>query len=122
MVLCLILNVSKFIGKQPCFDCVRGGKIELTRFENFRAGVGSNNFMDAASLANKISEKLSEPIDCGEQAVCCPASIGIAIFPDDTDKYDKLLELADVALYRVKSDNSLKWSFFEHRSTDKRDG
>ena len=38
-------------------------------------------------------------------------SIGIATVPDDTDKLEKLIEIADEALYRAKSLGRNRCSF-----------
>lgn len=53
-------------------------------------------------LANRLSDKLSEPIAYSQAELTVSASIGIAYYPDQGDTLDMLLRNADMAMYRVK--------------------
>ena len=57
---------------------------------------------EAEQVAAKIAGGISEPILVDERIVRITASIGIAIFPDDTEKEKVLMQLADEAMYRAK--------------------
>lgn len=68
---------------------------------------------EAASLARRVVEVLSETFDIDRHQVVIGASIGIAIAPQDGIDTDLLLKNADMALYRTKSEGRGAWRFFE---------
>jgi diguanylate cyclase (GGDEF)-like protein/PAS domain S-box-containing protein len=68
---------------------------------------------DAAQLARRLIDRLSEPYDINGQPFRIGASIGIAIHPRDGDQVDVLLKHADLALYQVKSKDRGDLCFFE---------
>ncbi|HEX5127413.1 MAG TPA: sensor domain-containing diguanylate cyclase [Rhodocyclaceae bacterium] len=57
---------------------------------------------DAMSVADKIIAAIREPITAGTRQYVLGVSIGIAAFPDHTDVPEKLLSLADSAMYKGK--------------------
>ncbi|HUJ18389.1 MAG TPA: diguanylate cyclase [Nitrospirota bacterium] len=57
---------------------------------------------DAAVVARKIIEVLSDPFVLREHECSIGASIGISIYPGDGDDVETLLNRADAAMYRVK--------------------
>jgi diguanylate cyclase (GGDEF)-like protein/PAS domain S-box-containing protein len=67
----------------------------------------------AAGLARRIVDVLSEAYDIEGQRVTISVSIGISVAPGDGTSYDKLLKNADVALYLAKADGRATWRFFE---------
>ncbi len=55
------------------------------------------------NVADRIREKLREPVEFrGHEFVVTP-SVGIAVYPDDGDNVEDLLKHADVAMYQAKS-------------------
>ena len=68
---------------------------------------------DATSLAQRIIHLLGEPFDIDGQQVLIGVSIGIAVGPGDGLTSDKLLQNADLALYRAKGDGRGTFRFFE---------
>ncbi len=62
-----------------------------------------NSVDDAATVARRFLDILSEPIDVGLQEVNIGASIGIAIYPDDGETLSDLMRLADAAMYEAKA-------------------
>src|SRR5579863_453917 len=56
----------------------------------------------AASTAQKLKSSLQEPFQLNGVSVTVSASIGIATAPADADDAGKLLDCADVAMYRSK--------------------
>ena len=68
---------------------------------------------EAASLARRVVEVLSETFDIDRHQVVIGASIGIAVAPQDGIDADLLLKNADMALYRTKSEGRGAWRFFE---------
>ena len=57
---------------------------------------------DAAAVAAKIAECISEPFSIDNRTLCIGASTGIAIYPGDGDGVSSLLQHADAEMYRVK--------------------
>ncbi|HEU4521933.1 MAG TPA: EAL domain-containing protein [Thermoanaerobaculia bacterium] len=57
---------------------------------------------DAAQVAEKILERVVEPVLAGTSAIEISASIGIAVYPHDGTEIDTLLRNADDAMYRAK--------------------
>lgn len=71
------------------------------------------NREDAAALAQRIVEDLSEAYEIEGHQIVIGASIGIAMTPQDGSNVDNLLKSADIALYRAKGDGRGVWRFFE---------
>ncbi len=57
---------------------------------------------DAAQVAEKILERVVEPVAAGATTIDLSVSIGIAIYPYDGTDLDTLLRNADDAMYRAK--------------------
>ena len=68
---------------------------------------------EAGTLAQRIVETLSEPYDLSGHRVVVGASVGIALAPVDTADVGHLLKMADIALYRAKSDGRGLFRMFE---------
>ncbi len=60
------------------------------------------------SLDYGVAEKLQEPININNVG----ASIGIAIYPDNSEKLDDLIKLADIAMYKAKSQGKNNYVLF----------
>ncbi|MBT4078356.1 MAG: GGDEF domain-containing protein, partial [Gammaproteobacteria bacterium] len=57
----------------------------------------------AANVAAKIIEALISPIEISENQLYVTASIGIGIYPIDSENPETLLRNADAAMYHAKS-------------------
>ncbi len=66
---------------------------------------------DAADLARKILVALEEPILVDGVSHRVATSIGIALFPEHSTEIERLMELADAALYRAKREGRNRWHF-----------
>jgi diguanylate cyclase (GGDEF)-like protein len=53
-------------------------------------------------VANKLIASLCEPIEIGNESYSIGASVGISIYPSDARDADKLIGMADAAMYRAK--------------------
>lgn len=53
-------------------------------------------------IVQRVADDLRKPFDLGQGEAQVDASIGIAVYPNDADKPDALLRLADEAMYQVK--------------------
>jgi diguanylate cyclase (GGDEF)-like protein len=56
-------------------------------------------------LAGDISKSLTDPIVVEDQSFTITASIGIALYPDDSQEAESLLSIADRAMYDAKREN-----------------
>ncbi|HTH18222.1 MAG TPA: diguanylate cyclase [Magnetospirillum sp.] len=74
---------------------------------------GIRNREDAAMVAAKILERLSEPYDLDGSSAQVRGSIGIAIFPDHAVDGGALMKLADEAMYAVKKRGKNNFEFVE---------
>jgi len=53
-------------------------------------------------IAQKLLEAISQPFRIEEHDIYVTSSIGISVFPDDSDDPEELMKHADVAMYRSK--------------------
>jgi len=54
------------------------------------------------TITENLLNTLSEPLTLDEQVINIEASIGIALYPENTDSYEELLKGADAAMYESK--------------------
>jgi diguanylate cyclase (GGDEF)-like protein len=67
---------------------------------------------DVIPALEKICEALEQPIVLQELPLAIEASIGVALYPDDGDDVDTLLQHADVAMYAAKEGN-VPYAFYD---------
>ena len=110
----------------PCGDqllCAVADRLrEMLRPEDFVARFGGDEFVvfqqniksneDAAGLARRIVEHLSERYKIDNHLVEIGASVGIAMTSPAGISADTLLKNADMALYRAKADGRGTFCFF----------
>jgi diguanylate cyclase (GGDEF)-like protein len=75
--------------------------------------VGASEPQHSVTVAQRIIDALSAPFDLGGHQVVIGTSVGVVLAPDDSDDPDRLLTLADMALYRAKGDGRGTYRFFE---------
>lgn len=66
----------------------------------------------AAHVAEKLLQEASLPYKVLDHDLVVTPSIGIAMYPDDGDSFDKLYQCADVAMYRAKHGGRNLYRFF----------
>ncbi|WP_345532261.1 diguanylate cyclase domain-containing protein [Viridibacterium curvum] len=66
---------------------------------------------DAEQVAQKIIHSLSVPFDIGGKNYRVGVSVGIALYPEHTASVDKLLTLADAAMYESKQSGGNNYCF-----------
>lgn len=73
----------------------------------------------AADIAQKILDVLNKPLAIGGTEVSISGSIGIAIYPDDGNDTQQLMEAADMAMYAVKQHGRNGFRFFSASLTER---
>ena len=63
-------------------------------------------------LIDKLTEQIRQPIMVGGREIISSISIGVAIYPDDGDDFDNLLQQADTAMYQAKEAGRGTYRFF----------
>ena len=64
-------------------------------------------------VAQKLQEAIAQPFKIEEHDIYVTSSIGIAVYPDDSDDPEGLLKHADVAMYRSKELGRNTYQFFD---------
>lgn len=93
-----------------------------TRTEDYVARLGADEFVvvlpelmrdeDPAQASRRVAEALRLPIDVDGSEVFINASIGIAVFPQDSTDVNGLLRNADAAMHHVKQNGKNGYRFF----------
>jgi len=73
---------------------------------------GIENVLDAESVTQRILAAIAAPLEIHGEEVVLTASIGVAIYPTDSDDEEGLLRDADVAMYRSKQSGGNSLAFF----------
>jgi diguanylate cyclase (GGDEF)-like protein/PAS domain S-box-containing protein len=63
-------------------------------------------------IAQNLVDAISAPFKLGTEEIYISASIGISLFPNDTDRLDDLLKNADQAMYSAKNAGRNRFSYF----------
>jgi diguanylate cyclase (GGDEF)-like protein len=107
----LLAQVAKRLG-----ECLRSNDT-LARYagDEFVAVLMDLKGMEeAAGVASRMLESVSEPFDMASGQVRVGASIGIAIYPEDGSTPQQLVSHADTAMYRAKGRGKNSFRFVEH--------
>lgn len=68
---------------------------------------------DIAVVAKKILDAMKRRVIAGEHELFVSTSIGIGIFPDDSNDTEGVIKCADTALYRAKEDGRSNYKFYK---------
>lgn len=74
--------------------------------------------IDAEKLGRQILETITEPFEIAGTLVSVGVSMGIALAPENGFEREKLMQLADTALYQSKNDGRNRYSFFESQMNE----
>ena len=74
---------------------------------------------DAARLAQKILEMFSQPFSIAGRELFIRVSLGITVYPADTEDSQMLLRNADIAMYRAKEAGRNNYQFYTPQMTVK---
>lgn len=81
--------------------------------DEFAVVVGNvRNNDDAATVAEKLIEAVRQPFDIDGHELHVTTSVGIALYPQDTDDIDTLIRHADAAMYQAKGEGKNTYRFF----------
>lgn len=106
---CLLVEASRRIS-----GCLRGSST-VARLGGDEFLVVLPGLRDPAAteqVANRILDAFSKPFDLTDQEVFVSTSIGIAIYPTDSDDSGTLLQHADAAMYEAKHKGKSAWERF----------
>jgi len=100
------------------------------REEDVVSRIGGNEFVvalfdiarreHAAIVAEKILDRLSQPIMLNSHELLVSASIGISVYPDDGDDAETLIKCADIAMYRAKQSGGAEGFIFFSQEMNQR--
>jgi len=76
-----------------------------------------SNPKDAAIVAQKIIDQIKLPIVVGTHQLYISSSIGISIYPDDSQAKENLLKYADTAMYKAKEEGRDNYQFYSSEMT-----
>lgn len=79
---------------------------------------GLKNEHDAALVAQKIVKQFTQKFKIGDICATLSATIGISLCPDDGIAVDALLQSAEKAMLRAKSDKSNAYHFYTNQLTE----
>jgi len=72
---------------------------------------------DVAQLAQSLLNRLSIPVEIDGREVFSSASIGITLYPADTEDVDTLVKFADSAMYHAKEQGRNNYQFYSQEMT-----
>lgn len=105
----LLMEVAKRLTDNFGDHCVPA-RLGGDEFAVLTADMGGGT--SPAQWAQAIIDSLTVPFELEGARLEIGCSIGIAIFPQDGDTYDRLLSAADMALFRAKRQTKGGFSFF----------
>jgi len=71
-----------------------------------------NNVQDVSRIAQRVLSEISQPFMLGTHEIYITASIGITIYPLDSQDIDDLLKYADTAMYQAKDKGRNNYQFY----------
>lgn len=95
-------------------DCLGGNQV-VARFGGDEFAIlmpNIINVLQVEQLAREVIETLSLPFRLDHFVSYVGASAGIALFPDNADNFDELLQKADTAMYIAKNAGRNQFSFY----------
>jgi diguanylate cyclase (GGDEF)-like protein len=84
-------------------ECLRAGDV-VARLggDEFTVLLPATPAAEAHEIAERLRDRLGEPLDLPAGTVSVSACVGIGVAPDDARDYKQLLRAADSAMYRAK--------------------
>lgn len=95
---------------------------ETLRSEDFVARIGGDEFvilvnnyasyLELTRIIQRILDRLKEPLVIASNAVYISGSIGVVLYPKDSQDLHTLLKYADIAMYEAKRNGKDQYHFF----------
>jgi diguanylate cyclase (GGDEF)-like protein/PAS domain S-box-containing protein len=73
---------------------------------------------DVSVIADKLLAEIQKPIVLETHTLASSISIGIALYPNDGDTFETLLQKADTAMYQAKENGGNAYCFFSEEMND----
>ncbi len=73
---------------------------------------GLEEIIHVEVVARKLVDIFKQPFIVNKQEIYTTVSIGISLYPDDSESLDQLMQYADIAMYQAKEDGRNKYCFF----------
>ena len=80
--------------------------------DEFVAMVEYTDLKQVSDIADKILQQIKRPVHIDSHEINITASIGISLYPNDSDDISDLLKQADMVLYRVKASGKNHYQFY----------
>jgi len=119
-------SLGHHVGDEVLIEAAKRLKSSL-RAEDTLSRLGGDEFTiilkdiknpkNAATVAQKILNRMKEPITIGIHTLHISASIGIALYPDDATNMDDLIKYADAAMYKAKDEGRNNFQFYSEEMT-----
>ena len=77
-----------------------------------------NDTSEVESIANKLMQEFKQPFNLNNNLITASASIGIALYPDDGENFEQLLQSADAAMYKAKEIGKNNYCFYTQQMKD----
>ena len=120
-------SLGHHIGDKVLIEVARRLSLEI-REVDVLARLGGDEFTiifeelqemdDLLVLAQSIQQRLSKPIYIKEHTFYVSCSIGISIYPQDSDDAYNLIKYADVAMYKAKEEGRNTTQFYSSEMTE----
>lgn len=102
-------------------QCLRGNEL-FARLGGDEFAITLDNLKNsehAHIVAQRIIDKMQEPIELANSSLHCTVSIGIALHPYNAKNSEELIKYADIAIYRAKKQGINQICFFEDEMQQK---
>lgn len=71
-----------------------------------------NEMSEIERIANKLLQEFKQSFNVSNNMIATSASIGIALYPDDGENFEQLLQSADAAMYKAKESGKNNYRFY----------
>jgi diguanylate cyclase (GGDEF)-like protein/PAS domain S-box-containing protein len=105
-------EVLKTVGLRLMEDINTNDIISRQGGDEFLFIVSLESLDESVSIADKVLKKFENSFYVKDHAFNISASIGIALYPDDGDTFDVLLQNADTAMYAAKESGKNSYCFY----------
>jgi len=72
---------------------------------------------DVSNVCQKIIESIKKPIHIGTHSLYISASIGVSMYPKDSEAIEDLIKFADAAMYKAKEEGRDNFQFYSKEMT-----